>query len=255
MLHRFLVERSQRLNTMAEDREFSELSSHWMLVSFRHRYGYSFQWMGVPIIKYPADLIGIQEIVYKTRPEIIIETGVAFGGSLLFLASMLALLPSQGRVIGVEKKLLESTRTAIRRSPVANLIHLVEGNSTSSAVLDQVEKIAQGKKGLVILDSDHSADHVLQELRSYHRFVAPGSYLIAADTFIDILPGPIPGKAYGPDNNPMMAVHRFLKESKDFVSDRVLSRRLQCTEAPDGYLRRIAECEPDSALRHESDFA
>ena len=212
-----------------------------MLQAFSHRYGYNFQWMGIPIIKYPADILAIQEIIFQTRPEIVIETGVAFGGSLLFLASMLKLMPGSGVVVGVEKNLLQSTRRSLQQSPLSSVIHLVEGDSTDAKTIEQVTAIARGRRGLVLLDSDHTAEHVLQELRLYQMYVAPGCYLVAFDTFIDMFPQAVPGKAYGPNNNPMIAVRRFLAETACFENDHAIVRRLQCTEAPGGYLRRVQE--------------
>jgi cephalosporin hydroxylase len=223
---------------MRQDADFQQMSQDWLARSFEHRYGYNFTWMGQPIIKYPQDLVALQEILHQVRPEVVVETGLAYGGSALFLASVLAVVRPEGRVVSVEQRVLPEVRDALDASPLGGRIEVIEGDSVAPSTLEQVRaRIPDGASCLVTLDSGHTAAHVLEELRRYSSFVSPGSYLVVFDTFIEGLP-PIEGKPYGPQNSPMTAVASFLEECDEFEVDASIEERIMISEAPSGYLRR-----------------
>jgi cephalosporin hydroxylase len=230
------------IERMAGDQRLYDLAVEWMVRSVPHEYAYHFKWMGLPIIQHPCDMIAIQELVYQLRPQTIIETGVARGGSVIFYASLLELLGGDGRVIGVEVGLRPLNRRAITGHPMSRRIDLVDGSSISPAVIDQVRARTAERGGpvLVILDSDHTHDHVLQELDLYGALVTKDSYMIVLDTRIEDVPGSLyPDKPYGPGNNPKTAVLEFMKRSDRFVIDSAIDRKLIFSGAPSGYLRCV----------------
>ncbi|PWW01550.1 cephalosporin hydroxylase [Hoeflea marina] len=228
----------ERRRLMALDAELEGTSRAWLNTSFKHRYGYNFHWLGRPVLKYPQDLVMMQMIIHSVRPTIIVETGVAFGGSLLFLASVLNFVSPEGRVIGVEKGLLDSTREAVETGPLSHMISLLEGDSVSPDTIATIRsQIRQDDTVMVVLDSDHSKAHVLDELESYAPLVSPGSFIIVFDTFIENLDGPIEDREFGPGNSPLLAVEEFLAGNPDFGSDLSVDERLLISEAPLGYLK------------------
>lgn len=204
-------------------------------------YGYCFDWMGLPIIQSPFDIVQIQHIIYETRPDVIIETGVARGGSLALSASMLKLLDIPGKVIGIDIDIRPPTRDAIAKHPLSSYIHLVEGSSTAEATLEQVKKLAgNSTKILVMLDSDHTYDHVYKELQCYAPFVKQGSYLIVMDTVIEDLPEHLfTHRQWGGENNPKRAIRDFLESCDRFEVQHDLNHKLLFTAAMDGYLKCI----------------
>ena len=231
-------------------------SQEWMEESVRARYSYCFRWLGRPIIQYPQDMAAMQEIIWRVRPDLIIETGIAHGGSLVFSASMLALLEhcdaaAAGRtvdprrpertVVGIDIDIRAHNRTAIESHPMSSRIRMLEGSSTDPVIVSQVREAAAGKGCvLVALDSNHTHEHVLSELDAYAPLVTPGSYCVVFDTFVERMPKSLyPDRPWGPGDNPMTAVHRWLGAHPDFEIDREMTDKLQLTVAPDGYLRRI----------------
>jgi cephalosporin hydroxylase len=235
----FEVRNHELTARMAADAGFRALSVEWLTQSVPYEYVYHFKWLGMPIIQMPVDMIAIQEVIWRVRPRLVIETGVARGGSVVFYASLLELLGGDGRVIGVEVGLRPHNRRAIVEHPLAHRIDLIDGSSISPEVMEQVRAHAAGRAPIVvILDSNHTHDHVCAELELYGALVTKDSYMIVLDTVIEELPGSLyPDKAYGPGNNPKTAIHAFLKRSSRFAIDEEFDRKLLVSAAPNGFLR------------------
>lgn len=237
----FQAERAAGLARMADDREFAALSRSWFDASARRRYSYQFDWLGLPIIQYPQDIVAMQEIVWRVQPQLIIETGVARGGSLVLYASLLAMLGQGGRVLGIDIDIRPHNRTAIEAHPLAGHIDLLEGSSVADSIVEAVHQRADGlDRVLVVLDSNHTHEHVAAELAAYADLVSRGSYLVVYDTVIEDLPADaFPDRPWGHGDNPKTAVREFLARDARFAIDRSVQDRLQLTVAPDGYLVRL----------------
>jgi cephalosporin hydroxylase len=240
---KFFAEVDANIQSLKGDGKFREMSREWMAHSGKHRYTYNFTWMGRPIIQLPADIMAMQEIIWKTKPDLIVETGIAHGGSLVFSASMLELLGGDGVVLGVDIDIRKHNRAEIDAHPMRKRITLLEGSSTSAAILAEVNKIAEDRKRiLVILDSNHTHEHVAGELKLYSPLVKKGGYLIVLDTVIEDMPdGLFPDRSWGKGNNPKTAVWEFLKTNRRFEIDSDLEAKLQITVAPDGYLKCVKD--------------
>lgn len=251
----FAQERHERLAEYATDKSFLQLSRQWLQESMAKKYVYNFDWLGRPIIQYPQDMVGVQQLVWQVRPDLIIETGIAHGGSLILSASMLALLDmcdaieagttldprrSARKVIGVDIDIRDHNRVAIEAHPMASRIQMIQGSSIAPDVVQQVHTAAQGySKVLVMLDSMHTHDHVLGELNAYAPLVTPGSYCVVFDTFVDDMPpGFFADRPWDVGNNPKTAVHEYLSEHPEFEIDVDFETCLQVTVAPSGFLRR-----------------
>lgn len=201
------------------DEAFHLLAEWWLKVGWNQKYVYTFSWMGRPIIQLPEDMIRIQEVLYHLRPDVIIETGIAHGGSLIFYASLCALLGS-GRVIGVDIEIRPHNRLAIENHQLFPFITMIEGNSIDSIIVNQVRSLIQpGERVLVILDSNHSYDHVLGELEAYAPMVTSGSYIVATDGIMQSLTDVPRGKVDWFHNNPVKAVETFLKQHQEFICE------------------------------------
>lgn len=232
-----------------------DATAQWMRESIAHRYSYCFRWLGRPIIQYPQDMAAMQELIWAVRPDLIIETGIAHGGSLILSASMLAMLDmcgaiAEGRtldpakserlVLGVDIDIRAHNRAAIEAHPMASRIRMIQGSSIAHDVVAQVREVARGfKRVLVCLDSNHTHDHVLAELKAYAPLVTSGSYCVVFDTVVEDMPADMfPDRPWGPGNNPKTAVWEFLKSHPEFEIDRDMQNKLLITVAPDGFLRR-----------------
>ena len=226
---------------MAEDERLGELTQEWLTATTRYEYSYHFTWLGRPIIQFPQDIVATQEIIWRVRPDLIVETGIARGGSLIFSASMLQLLGGDGLVVGVDVDIREHNRVEIERHPLAKRIRMIQGSSVDESVVRQVQSYAEGRSTvLVMLDSNHTHDHVLRELQLYARFVTPGSYLIVYDTIVERMPDDMyPNRPWRRGDNPLTAVKEFLAQNADFEVDHEVENKLLITVAPGGYLRRI----------------
>jgi len=226
---------------MSKDKVLLELTRNWFDATFEHQYSYHFKWLGVPIIQYPQDIIALQEIIWKVKPDLIIETGVARGGSLIFSASMMHLLDSDGIVIGIDIKIRKLNSIAVKNHQLSKRIHLIEGSSITKKVLSKVLQLAKDKKKImIILDSNHTHKHVLKELEMYSPLVTKGSYLIVFDTIIDDMPERFSeNRPWSKDNNPKSAVQEFLKTNKRFRVDKDIQNKLLISVAPNGYLRCV----------------
>jgi cephalosporin hydroxylase len=230
----------ERVAAMASDATLGDVTREWFTRASKHEYSYHFQWMGRPIIQFPQDIVAAQEIIWRTRPDLVIETGIAHGGSLVFYASMLELLGGEGRVLGVDIDIRPHNRAAIEAHPMKKRIDMIEGSSVDEAVVVRVrETAARHERVLVVLDSNHTHEHVLRELRLYSPMVTPGSYLLAFDTIIEDMPPDFSAdRPWAPGNNPKTAVSEFLKETDRFEIDHEIESKLLITVAPGGYLRR-----------------
>lgn len=220
------------------------LSREWLVEATRARYAHNFTWLGRPVVQLPQDLIAMQEIVYRVRPDLIVETGIAQGGSLIFYASLLELCAiDEGRVVGIDVDIRAHNRVAIEAHPMNRRITMLEGSSTDPAVVERVRALAADRaRVLVALDSNHTHAHVLAELELYAPLVRAGSYLVVFDTAVADVPKDLfPDRPWGPGDNPRTAVQEFLRRNTRFEVDRAIDQRLSLTVAPGGYLRCVAD--------------
>ena len=252
----FELERNSSIQKYRADEAWQKISKKWLQMSFEKRYMYNFDWLGRPIIQSPIDMVAMQELIWRVKPDLIIETGIAHGGSLILSASLLALIDiseaiesgrpfdprkSSRKVVGVDIEVRSHNREAIEAHPLASRIQIIEGSSISESVIHEVKKIANKfHRILVCLDSNHTHDHVLEELKAYAPLVTKDSYCIVFDTIVEDLPkGIFPDRPWGPGNNPKTAVHEFLKSHDEFLVDELFEDKLQISVAPDGYLKRV----------------
>jgi cephalosporin hydroxylase len=195
--------------------------------------------MGRPIIQLPQDMMAMQELIWQIKPDLIIECGIAHGGSIIYYASLLE-LQGHGEVLGIDLDIRPHNREAIESHPMSKRISMIEGSSIDPAIAEQVHAAAKGKKVILVLDSNHTHDHVLEELRLYAPLVSVGSYCVVMDTVVEDMPADFfPDRPWGPGDNPKTAVWKYLEENGDFEIDRQLQNKLLITVAPDGYLRRV----------------
>jgi cephalosporin hydroxylase len=239
----FRREVAANVEGLGADQELRDRSREWIRDTTPHRYTYNFTWLGRPIIQFPQDIVALQEIIWNTRPDVVVETGIAHGGSLVLSASILELIGGDGRVVGVDVDIRSHNRDAIESHPLKRRIALIEGSSTDPGVVAKVEKhIESDDRVMVILDSNHTHEHVLRELELYSPLVRAGSYIVVFDTVIeDMEPDLHSDRPWGVGNNPKTAVWEFLRGNGRFELDRSIPDKLQITVAPDGYLRCIAD--------------
>ena len=213
----------------------------FMKESILPKYSYNFTWLGRTILQYPQDIIAMQEIIWNIKPDLIIETGIACGGSLIFWASMLELIGEDAHVLGIDINILDHNRAEIEKHPMYKRITMIDGSSIDRGVVSKVYDFAKDKKKvLVCLDSRHTHDHVLKELELYSPLVTRGSYLVVFDTIIEDLPDEFfPNRPWGTKNNPKTAVWEFLKSNTRFEIDKQIENKLLITVAPDGYLECV----------------
>ena len=240
-------EREAILAALGSDREIAEASIAWMTRVNAKKYSYNFNWLGRPIIQYPQDIVAMQELIFSIKPDLVIETGIAHGGSLVFSAAMLELNaicggPKDARVLGIDIDIRAHNKVAIEQHPMARRIDMIEGSSIDPAIIDRVKVAAKGKTSvLVCLDSNHTHDHVLAELEAYADLVTKGSYCVVFDTVIERLPADMfTDRPWGVGNNSMTAVDAFLPRHPEFQVDAEMDAKLLISVAPRGYLRRIA---------------
>lgn len=225
------------------DVSLHRLTREWFIASSKFEYSYHFTWLGRPIIQFPQDIIAMQEIVWRVKPNLIIETGIAHGGSLIFYASMLELIGGNGQVLGVDVDIREHNRVEIEKHPMFKRITMVQGSSTDEDVIKQIYDFARGRNPvLVVLDSNHTHAHVLRELELYSPLVTKGSYLVVFDTIIEDMPHDFfSDRPWGKGNNPKTAVWEFLKTNDRFEIDKDIENKVLITVAPDGYLQCVKE--------------
>ncbi|HEY0073270.1 MAG TPA: cephalosporin hydroxylase family protein [Abditibacteriaceae bacterium] len=237
----FLQRNQEKIELLAADEELKQLTHQWFVASSQHEYSYHFTWMGRPIIQFPQDMIAMQEIIWQTRPDVIIETGIAHGGSLIYYASLCEMI-GHGAVLGVDVDIRAHNRTEIEKHSMYKRITMLEGSSVDEEIARQVHEYAQGKSVLLILDSNHTHNHVLRELELYSPLVKKGGYLVVFDTIIEDMPDDFfPERPWGVGDNPKTAVREFLTKNDRFQIDASIPDKLLITVAPDGYLKCVKD--------------
>lgn len=244
----FKQETHDNINRLEQDRDVQALSRIWLREITPYKYAYNFSWLGRPIIQLPQDILAMQELIWTIQPDLIIETGIAHGGSLIFSASMLELNaacngPQNAEVLGVDIDIRDHNRKAIMAHPMVKRISMIEGSSIATNIIEQVRAKAQGKQSVLIcLDSNHTHDHVLAELNAYAPLTTVGSYCVVFDTLIEDMPTAMfPDRPWGPGNSPKTAVWEYLKKHPEFEFDKQIDHKLMISVAPNGYLRRVRE--------------
>jgi cephalosporin hydroxylase len=252
----FNKEVADRIEAYATNDALRHAGASFMLASTEPKYSYNFSWLGRPIIQYPQDMVAMQELIWSIKPDLIIETGIAHGGSLIFSASMLALLDmcdaidagetlnpktSRRKVLGIDIDIRAHNRAAIEAHPLATRIQMIQGSSIDPEIIEQVCAVAATySRVLVCLDSNHTHEHVLAELQAYAPLISKDSYCVVFDTLVEDLPKELyPDRPWGPGDNPKTAVWEYLKTHPEFKIDKSIHQKLLITVAPDGYLRRI----------------
>lgn len=239
-IQEFEEEKVQLIKANGENVELKKAAHAFNVESNRAKYSYNFTWMGRPIIQYPQDMIAMQELVWQIKPDLIIETGIAHGGSIIFYASLLELI-GKGEVLGIDIDIREHNKKKIEEHPMYKRIHMLEGSSITEEMVGRVKPFTEGKQSVMVcLDSNHTHEHVLAELNLYAPFVTPGSYIVVFDTIVEDLPESyLPNRFWGIGNNPKTAVYEFLKRNDGFIIDETMNNKLLISVNPDGYLKRI----------------
>ncbi len=247
---------NREINEMGVNREIHELTIKWLRKVNTFKYSYHFSFLGRPIIQYPQDMVAIQELIWEIKPDLIIETGIAHGGSLIQSAAMLAIIDlceaidsgslinpriSSRRVVGIDIDIRHHNKKAIENHPMASRISMIQGSSIDPSIVDKVKEIANSHQNIMILlDSNHTHDHVFLELKAYANLTSVGSYCVVLDTVIEQLPESASSdRPWGPKNNPYTAVVAFLKDNPNFEINKNIQDKLLATAAPYGYLKRM----------------
>ena len=240
---RFFAEVHENIDGLREDPAVRQATLDWINAIAPHNYTYNFTWLGRPVIQFPQDLAALQEIIWDTRPNLIVETGIAHGGSLIFHASMLRLLSNDGRVLGVDIDIREHNRAEIEAHPMFDRIDMIEGSSIDDAIAAQAAgAAAKAERVMVVLDSNHTHAHVLRELELYAPLVTKQCYLVVCDTLIEDMPaGSFPDRPWDKGNNPRTAVDAYLKTTSRFEVDQAMDAKLQISVAPSGYLKCVMD--------------
>jgi cephalosporin hydroxylase len=242
----YKAEKRMRIEAYRNDKAFQTLSNEWRTMALDKHYMHNFSWLGRPLIQLPMDMMAMQEIIWAVKPDLIIETGIAHGGSLIFNASMLTLLEAcgeieNGKVLGIDIDIRPHNKEAINTHPLSSKITMIEGSSIDPSIINQVHRFAEkGKKILVCLDSHHTHEHVLAELEAYAPLVSAHSYCIVLDTFIEDMPESYIWKErpWGKGDNPKTAIFQWLKNHPEFETNDSMEHKLLITSAPSGFLYR-----------------
>jgi cephalosporin hydroxylase len=242
----FEEETQKRIDANGENQLLKSAARAFTQASLGPRYSYNFTWLGRPIIQYPQDMVAMQELIWRIQPNLIIETGIAHGGSLIFSASMLELNaacggPRDAEVLGIDIEIRSHNRKAIEEHPLAQRISMIQGSSIALEIIARVQERASGQERvLVCLDSNHTHAHVLAELEAYAPLTTVGSYCVVFDTIIEDMPADMfPDRPWGPGNSPKTAVREYLKTHSEFEIDKQIDHKLLISVAPDGYLKRV----------------
>lgn len=248
---------AERVAANAENLELVTAALAFTVTSTLPKYSYNYSALGRPIIQYPQDMVAMQELIWEVKPDLIIETGIAHGGSLIMSASMLALLDmcdaidsgatlnpreSKRKVLGIDIDIRAHNRVAIDAHPMSSRIQMIQGSSISPEIVEKVRQVANGyERILVCLDSNHTHSHVLSELKAYAPLASVGSYCVVFDTIVEDMPADMfPDRPWAPGDNPKTAVWEYLKTHPEFEIDKSVQNKLLITVAPDGYLRRMS---------------
>jgi len=246
-----------RIAAINENLELKNAAHVFMEKSLLPMYSYNYKWMGRPIIQYPQDMVAMQELIWDIKPDLIIETGIAHGGSLIMNASLLAMLDycdaietgelidpkkPKRRVLGIDIDIREHNRLAIEAHPLSNRIDMIQGSSIAKDIVNKVKAYAKNYKNILLsLDSNHTHEHVFEELKAYAPLTSVGSYCVVFDTVVENMSKELSGdRPWGPGNNPKTAVWEYLKTHPEFEVDKSIQNKLLITVAPDGYLKRVA---------------
>ena len=241
-VEKFNKEKNESIYKQGKTKSLVDLGLEFLIKTSSSKYSYNFSWMGRPIIAYPQDMIAMQEIIWNVKPDLIIETGIAHGGSIVYYASLLELIGGDGLVLGIDIDIRKHNRNLIESHPMMKRIKMLEGDSTSMEVADQVYEVSKNKKRiLVCLDSNHTHDHVLKELELYASLTSLGSYCVVFDTVVEDMPKKWDWglRTWGVGNNPKTAVFEFLKANDNFEIDKSIDNKLLISVAPEGYLKRV----------------
>ena len=235
----FENKKKENIKKLSQQGDLKKLSNTWLEKVSPYSYSYNFTWLGRPIIQLPQDILAIQEIIWKNKPDLIIETGIARGGSLIFYASLLELIGENGKVIGIDIDIRKHNEIAIKSHSMYKRIEMFQGSSIDLSIIEKVKKEAKNKKNvMVILDSNHTYEHVLKELFLYEQFVTSGNYLIVLDTVIEDMPEDLfKNRPWNKKNNPKKAVYEFLSQNDKFEIDDQITDKILITVAPSGYLK------------------
>jgi cephalosporin hydroxylase len=252
IIKKFKKECLKEINNQGADKKFLEITKKWIINSTKHKYTYHFQWLGRPIIQHPQDIVGMQELIFNLKPDLIIETGIAHGGSLIFYSSILELNsscggPKNAKVLGIDIDIRKHNLKEINNHPMKKRIVMLEGSSISKLIYNKVLKYSRKYKNImVILDSNHTHEHVLKELEFYAPLVSIGNYCIVYDTIIKDLPDNLgPKRKWNSKNNPSSAITEYLKSLKNnnkkikFKIDKNSEKKLMITACPSGFLLRV----------------
>ena len=236
----------KKKQNIKKQRNKIKLGLNFVNKSAETQYTYNFSWLGRPIIQYPQDMIATQEIIWKTKPDLIIETGIAHGGSLIFSASILTMLETcglikNGKVLGIDIDIRNHNKKLLKAHPMYKKITMYEGSSISTKIIDKVKKFASKSKNImVILDSNHTHDHVFSELELYGNLVSKNNYCIVFDTIIQYMPkNSFPNRPWDKGNNPKTAVDKYLNLHPEFIIDKDIDNQLLISNALNGYLKKI----------------
>ncbi len=236
----FERERGDAAERMAADRQLAQAALEVNVAADEHDWSYQWSWLGLPVIQMPPDIVVMQEVIWEMRPQLVIETGIARGGSLVLYASILELI-GEGAVLGIDLDIRAHNREAIETHPLARRIRMVEGSSLDEAVLAEARRAADAvERVMVVLDSDHTHEHVLAELHAYGELVTVGQFLVVADTFVEDIPvQEHRQRPWGPGDNPATALRTWLDEAEGFEPDPFINAKLLLSASPGGYLRRM----------------
>lgn len=237
----FVEERNERIRENGTNQSLQAAAHTFNEESNKAQYSYNFSWMGRPIIQYPQDMIAMQEIIWDVKPDLIIETGIAHGGSLIYYASLLEMI-GKGKVLGIDIDIREHNKAEIEKHPMFKRIEMIQGSSVSQETAEKVAAFAKDYQTILVsLDSNHTHEHVLRELEIYAPLVTVGSYIVVFDTIVEFMPdGYLPGRPWKKSDNPWSATQEFLKKSPGFRIDTAIQNKLLISVAPDGYLKRIS---------------
>ena len=241
-IKKFKEECEERVRSYGENEKLIELGKNFSCETLANQYSYNFSWMGRPVIQHPQDIVMMQELIWSIKPDLIIETGIAHGGSAIMYAGFMEMMNlHDSRVLAIDIDIREHNRKAIEDHPMSKRITMLEGSSISEDIIDQVSGFAKDFNNIiVVLDSNHTHEHVLAELKAYAPLVSVGSYCVVFDTIVEDMPeSAYPNRPWNKSKNPKTAVWEYLEENDDFEIDKDIEYKLLATAAPDGYLKRI----------------